>query len=108
MSHLSAGFLDQLLDVLHDFMGLFGRIMAVDVLCIIKVLRALPSQPDDLASRRHDGLAQIIVEPLLGVGFCGVECADARMGHRSCPLEVRQRSIPQAVKCRKTHFLTCA
>ncbi len=31
---------------------------------------------------RHHGLAEVVVEPLLGVGVLGVEFADSRVGHQ--------------------------
>lgn len=43
MLHGAASFLNELFDVLHHFVGLLDRIVAVDVGCIIKVLRALPA-----------------------------------------------------------------
>jgi hypothetical protein len=79
MLHLASGLLDQLFDVLHNFMGLLDRIMAVDILGIVQVLGALPTQPDSASALRHNGLTQIIVQALFGVGFFGVEFPDACM-----------------------------
>src|SRR5574337_323550 len=41
MFHAAAGFLDQLLDVPHHLVGLLDRIVAVDILRVVQVLRAL-------------------------------------------------------------------
>ena len=46
----------------------------------VEILPDLPTNEDDAASRHH-GLAQIIVELLLGIGILGVELADARVSH---------------------------
>ncbi len=81
MLHPAAAFLDQLFDVLHDFVGLFDRIVACDVLGGIELLRALPAQIDRPPALRDDRLAQIVVELLLGVGVFGVELAVAVVGH---------------------------
>jgi hypothetical protein len=62
-------------------MGLFHRIMAGDVLCGIKVLRALAAQINGFAAFGHNRLTQIIVEVLFGVCIRCVEFADAGMGH---------------------------
>ena len=50
MGHLAARLLNKLADILHHLVGLFGRVMAVDGLGIVQILRALPAHPDRPAS----------------------------------------------------------
>jgi hypothetical protein len=87
---LAAGLFDQLADVLHDLVGLLDRVVAVDVFRRVQILRALAAQPDDAPALRDDGLAQVIVQLLLGIGVLGVELADAGM----CHLGLRCRAMP--------------
>ena len=63
-------------------MGLFNRVMAVDVLRIIKILRTLTAQPNRLTTLCDNCLAQVIVEVLFWVGIAGVEFANASMRHQ--------------------------
>jgi hypothetical protein len=81
MGHIAASFLDQLADILHHLMGLLCRIMAFDISGIIKVLWALAAHPDSPSGFCYDGLAQIIIKILFGIGVFCVEFANTLVRH---------------------------
>ena len=49
-------------------------------------LRALAAHPHRRAAARDHRLAKVVVEPLFGIGFAGVELADSRVRHLVLPL----------------------
>ena len=57
-----------------------GSLLAI-LGCIIKILRTLTAQPDNLPARGDNGLAQIIIEILFRIGIGGIKFANAFMGH---------------------------
>ena len=57
MLHVATSFFDQLADVLHHLVGLFHRIVAANILSIIKVLRTLSAQIQRAPAASGDGLA---------------------------------------------------
>src|SRR5471032_2411173 len=81
MLHRAAGFLDQLLDVLHHLVGLLGGIVALEVGSVVEVLRALAAQPYGPAATRHHRLTEIVVQLLLGIGVLRIEFANPLMRH---------------------------
>ena len=91
MLHAPARLLDELADVLHHLVGLLDRVVALDVLCVIEVLRTLASEPYGTSATRDHRLAEIVVEVLLGIGVPRVERSDARMGH-ACQLSLPHQS----------------
>ena len=81
MGHIAASFPYQLADILHHFMGLFCRVVAVNISCIIQTLWALAPHPDSSPATSHNGLTQIIIKILFGVCVFSVEFTDAMMRH---------------------------
>jgi hypothetical protein len=88
MGHIAASFLDQLADILHHLMGLLCRIMAFDIFGIIKILRTLAAHPDSPPGFCDDGLTQIIIKILFGVGVFAVECANTLVRHLKTLLNI--------------------
>jgi hypothetical protein len=82
VGHIATSFFDQLANILHDLMGLLCRIMAFDILGIIKILRALAAHPDSPPGFCYDGVAKIIIKMLLWVCVFGVKFTNTVMRHR--------------------------
>ncbi|MCY1460441.1 hypothetical protein D9M71_779990 [compost metagenome] len=83
MRQVRAGFFKQLLDVLHRLFGLCARVTQAYQLAF-EVGTDLATHVDGIACPH--GLAQVVVQGLVGVGFLGVEHADASMGrHQWAP-----------------------
>src|SRR5262249_3231244 len=68
---------EQKLDVVHDLAGLADRIPDRNRFTALQVLGDLPAEIDGAA--RHDALAGIVGQPLLGIALGGVEWADPAM-----------------------------
>ena len=67
----------QRLDVRHHLLGLGGGVAGVHALAGIQVLRYLAAQVDRVAG--HHRLAQVVVQPLLGIALGGVERPDPQV-----------------------------
>jgi len=74
---VAARFLQQLLDVLHRLLGLLLRIAQADQVAL-EIGADLAAHIDGVAGAH--GLAQVVVQRLVGIGVLGVEHADAGMG----------------------------
>ena len=70
-----------ILDILQYLVGLFGRIVAVDVPRVIQALGALAAHPHGFSTLRDDSLAKVVVEILFGICVTGIELANAVMRH---------------------------
>ena len=66
MGERGAGLAEQQLDVVHRLLGLAGRVTHGDALAGVQILRDLAAQVHGVT--RDHGLAQVVVEVLLGVG----------------------------------------
>ena len=72
MLELRARFAQELLDVRHRLFGLRSGIANPDVDRRVEVLPHLTADKDGAAASDH-GLAQVIVELLLGIGIARIE-----------------------------------
>src|SRR5216683_4194531 len=86
--NLRAGFLEQGLYVRHGSFGLAGRVADRNARRRVEILSDLTAHEYKAALGDH-GLAQIVVEALLGIGVLGVELANPSVSHRASrwPLE---------------------
>ena len=98
MSCSGAGLAEQQVDVGHGLLGLRGDVAHADVFRCVEVLPDLPAQVDGVAG--DDGLAQVVVQVLFGVGVAGVERADT--GVRA---HARRRSL--LVRAPRSSLHTC-
>ena len=82
MFHAPAALFDKLADILHHLVGLRGRVMAVNIPAVFKVLWTLAAHIYRFTARGHHCLAQIIVKVLFAIGVFGVELANTPVNHR--------------------------
>ena len=87
-----AGLAEQLLEVPHRLLGLTRRIAERDARAAGEILPDLAAHEHQRAARL-DHLAEVVVEPLLGVGVAGVELAQPLVGHVRSP-------CPRPLECR--------
>jgi uncharacterized protein YgfB (UPF0149 family) len=59
--------------------------MAVDIFRGFNLLRALAAQ-EDRGAAGDDGLSEVVVQFLFGIGVAGVELAVAGVGAMGCPV----------------------
>ncbi|MCY1542648.1 hypothetical protein D9M68_784060 [compost metagenome] len=79
MGELAAAFLKQHRHVGHGFFGLGGDVAHAYRFPGIQILADLAAQEYRVAG--DHGLAQVVVQPLFGIGFARIEFADAGVGH---------------------------
>lgn len=83
--HFPASFFNELPNILHNLVGLLNRIIAFDVFRIVKILRALATQPNDFTSLCHNRLTKVIIQILLRIRVFGIEFSDALMSQIEFP-----------------------
>jgi hypothetical protein len=85
MLRRAATLLYELLDILHDLVGLLGWVVAANISGRIEVLWALATEIDGSAPACDNRLTQIVVELLLWIRILCVELANSSMGHLGSP-----------------------
>jgi hypothetical protein len=79
--HPPAALLEQLPDVLHHFVSLLDWIVTLDVFRGVEILRALAPQVNRSPALRDNGMAQVVIQILLGIGLLCIEFPNSGVRH---------------------------